>query len=53
MDNQIQEKADQIRREYYREWRKKNPDKVKRATESYWERKARAILKAEQGEKGE
>ena len=27
-----------IKREYYREWRKKNPDKVRAAQERYWQR---------------
>lgn len=37
--------SDEARKEknrYAREWRKKNPDKVKATQERYWERKAQA-----------
>ena len=30
-------------REYKKEWRKKNPDKVKAANERYWLKKAKAL----------
>jgi|LSQX01.1.fsa_nt_gb hypothetical protein len=43
--NRIDELAKEARREYYRKWRAKNPDKVKKATERYWRRKAEQILK--------
>lgn len=33
------------RRKYFRQWRAKNPDKVKAANRRYWEKKA-AQLKA-------
>lgn len=36
----MSEAAKQARRNYLREWRKKNADKVKRQQISYWERKA-------------
>jgi hypothetical protein len=36
----IEEKAAELRREYMRNWRLKNKEKVKRYTQSYWERKA-------------
>lgn len=32
--------AIKARREYYRQWRKKNPEKVKASQLRYWERKA-------------
>lgn len=32
--------AEEARREYKRQWRKKNPDKVKAAEKRYWEKKA-------------
>lgn len=38
--------ARDARRAYLREWRRKNPDKVRAATERYWERRA-AKLSAE------
>lgn len=34
------EEINKERREYKREWRKKNPDKVKAANERYWLKKA-------------
>lgn len=39
---QISDAARIARNEYAREWRKRNPDKVKKANERYWERKAKA-----------
>lgn len=41
-DPTISEAAKQIRREYARQWRLKNPDKVKANIARYWERKAKA-----------
>ena len=35
------EEARAARREYYRQYRKKNPDKVREANRRYWEKKAR------------
>lgn len=32
--------AKTARREYYREWRKKNPEKVRAINERYWAKKA-------------
>ncbi len=32
---------------YYREWRKKNPRKIKQYQERYWEKKARELEKGE------
>lgn len=52
MDNQERQNADQAmesadqvkerKREYFRNWRKNNPDKVRAAQERYWLRKANA-----------
>lgn len=39
MDNP-KESAAEIQREYMREWRHKNPSKVKRNNQRYWEKKA-------------
>lgn len=36
------EAALNARREYLRAWRKANPDKVKRYSETFWERKVAA-----------
>jgi len=37
----MDEKVRQTKREYMKEWRKRNKDKVKAAQERYWEKKAR------------
>jgi len=37
----MSEAARKAQREYMREWRRKNPEKVRRNQESYWERKVR------------
>ncbi len=36
----LSDEAKELRREYGRQWRKKNRDKVKAAQERYWEKKA-------------
>lgn len=36
--------AAEVRKEYFREWRKKNKDKVKQHNQNYWLRKAEAKL---------
>ncbi|MBO4675183.1 MAG: hypothetical protein J5601_03755 [Elusimicrobiaceae bacterium] len=36
------EQAKQARREYARQWRLKNPDKVKASIARYWEKKSKA-----------
>lgn len=38
----MNDKAKEMRREYKREWNRKNKDKVKAAQERYWNRKAAA-----------
>lgn len=44
--------AREARNRYYREWRKKNPEKVKESNERYWAKKA-AEMAAEEKEGGE
>ena len=44
-DKEIQELAREKQREYQREWRKKNPDKVKEYNKRYWRKKALEMLK--------
>ena len=39
----MQELKREARREYLREWRRKNPDKLKAAQERYWLKKAAEI----------
>ncbi len=46
-DEQIQELSRKIQREYQREWRKKNPDKIKEYNQRYWRKKA-LMLKEQQ-----
>lgn len=36
------------RREYKRQWRAKNPDKVKAANERYWTKKGAEMIQREQ-----
>lgn len=38
---QLTQKAREARNRYYREWRKRNKDKVKESNKRYWERKAK------------
>lgn len=40
---ELSPKAEEARREYFRQWRKRNPDKVKKHARDYWERKAREL----------
>ena len=37
MSNKLSQEAKEARNAYYREWRKRNPEKVKRAQEKYWQ----------------
>lgn len=41
---QLSEKVCELRREYYREYRKNNPDKYRKYHTTYWERKAEKQL---------
>ena len=38
-----EEKARELRKKYYKEWRKKNKEKVKQYMKNYWEKKAKEI----------
>ncbi len=44
------EEAKQARREYYKNWRKKNPGKGKEYASRYWNKKAGAAASQEQGQ---
>ena len=44
---QLNEKALELRREYQREWRRKNKDKVRASNLRYWERKAQKTVQEE------
>lgn len=41
------EEAKKAKNEYMKQWRKKNPDKVKANTARYWEKKARERMEQE------
>ncbi len=40
--SEVTEEINQEKREYFRNWRRNNPDKVKAAQERYWQRKLAA-----------
>lgn len=44
----LQERAAEERREYFRQWRAKNKDKVRENNRRYWERRAEKKAQAEQ-----
>lgn len=46
----LEERAREERREYFRQWRAKNPDKVRENNRRYWEKRAakKAQTEAEQ-----
>ena len=47
MEKTMQQLAMQeARRQYMREWRKNNPDKVRAHQQRYWEKKGREFLEA-------
>lgn len=41
----ISDEAKEIQRAYFKEWRRKNPDKVREKNRRYWEKKAERIRK--------
>lgn len=43
----LEEKAREERREYFRQWRAKNPDKVRENNRRYWEKRAAKRAEAE------
>ncbi len=44
-DKEMQELAREKQREYQREWRKRNPEKIKEYNQRYWIRRALRELK--------
>lgn len=44
----LEERAREERREYFRQWRAKNPDKVRENNRRYWEKRALKKAQAEQ-----
>lgn len=50
-EKNIEERAAEARREYYRKWRAANKDKVRATNKRYWERRAqKAMEEATHGE---
>lgn len=50
MCKNIEEMAIEARRSYQREWRRKNPDKVRENNRRYWERKAQKMFEQAKSE---
>ena len=46
----ISQQALEARREYQRQWRAKNPEKVKQKNDRYWEKRAARIAAEAQNE---
>lgn len=44
----LEERAAEERREYYRQWRARNKDRVRENNRRYWERRAAKKAQAEQ-----
>lgn len=44
---EISEQAKAAQREYLREWRRRNPEKVRENNRRYWERKAKQMAAQE------
>ena len=43
MSNQYSDETKEARREYHREWRRKNPERVAQIQERFWHKKAAEI----------
>jgi hypothetical protein len=46
-DKRLEAAAQEEKREYFRQWRRNNPDKVKKHNENYWCKRAEKRLEAE------
>lgn len=46
---QLDEQARAARAEYFREWRRKNPDKVRENNRKYWQRRAARLAAEREG----
>ena len=42
-DSDLEKEAKRLEAQYHREWRKKNPDKVKATNKRYWLKKAQKL----------
>ena len=47
-EKRLDEQARAERAAYFREWRRRNPDKVRESNRRYWERRAAKKAQAEQ-----
>jgi uncharacterized short protein YbdD (DUF466 family) len=47
VNKKLEAVAQEEKREYFRQWRKNNPDKVKKHNENYWRKRAEKRLEAE------
>lgn len=45
MGKDIDQAITEARREYFRKWRKNNPDKVRKHNENFWRKKAEQLIK--------
>lgn len=52
-EKRIDEQARAARAEYFREWRRKNPDKVRENNRKYWQRRAARLAAERDGGGGE
>ena len=50
-DKKFEAAIQEEKREYFRRWRKNNPDKVKKQNENYWRKRAEKRLEAEAKDK--
>lgn len=46
MNEKVSDAARMAQREYARQWRRKNPEKVRESNRRYWERKAQQMQKS-------
>ena len=42
----LEQTEKELRRDYQRKWRKRNPDKVRESNRRYWEKKAKMAISA-------
>ena len=47
VNKKLEAVAQEEKREYFRQWRKNNPDKVKKHNENYWRKRAEKRLEVE------
>lgn len=52
-EKSLQELAREAQREYHREWRRKNPDKIREKNARYWRRRAEKMAAGKEATKSE